>query len=169
VLEAGKKALATTPQPQPTPEKQPAPVDVDAIVARHLQQFSGEALGVMAATTELGIRHFAEFGERLNVAELIADAHKGKVDLQTAYSTKFKPQYDAKAAKAEEARVAALRKDIEAELRQKYASIPYPVGHTQPSTLDGLGQPVDRQSDFSAAAAAAEYEQRVAARSALGG
>jgi hypothetical protein len=166
-LEAARRG---SPTPAPAPAPTPAPSDlltrdeVNRIVTAELDRFGSDALGVVAATQDLSFRHYQEFGERLNLPELIAAAGAKRVPLTQAYEQQFADRYQAKAQKAADEARAKLIAETEARVRTELATHPYPVRPQGVDTLSGLTADATKLSEFSAAAAAAEYAALEAAR-----
>ncbi len=161
---------AAPPSPNPNPNPNPAPVagmtkeDFDkALAARD----SGYA-AVLGLTSTLSVKHFRDFNEVLDVSALIEHATKNRVPLfdpkadVDAYRAVHGEKLTAKATADEKARVDKLVNERLAEERKNQQQ-PYPIaGGTEPSALDTLNQP-DRTTRYTADAAAAKYEELVAA------
>lgn len=98
------------------------------------------ALGFIADANDLSLRHYQEFGERLNIRELLADKRISQMGIQAVYEDKFKDRIQAKATAAQTARDETLRKEGEDRARAAMRATPgpYPVRGNEPSTLDVL-------------------------------
>lgn len=97
------------------------------------------AVGFIAEANALTMKHFQQFGEILNMQELLADKRVQTIGLQGVYADKFKDQIKAKADAAEAVRAEALREEGRVAERTKYANrAPYPVVGNEPSALDGI-------------------------------
>ncbi len=108
------------------PSSQPAGVDLKAVTALIDERERGVA-AYMAATTSLALKHFKEFGEELNLTDLLADPDANKIGILGVYDRKFAPKYQEKATAAENARIDAKVKEGIAEERKKLIQNPYPV------------------------------------------
>lgn len=174
LVEAGKKALGGDGNPNPNPATAPAKVELPPDVLRKddvlklINEREAGAVAFIAATNELTMRHYQEFGERLNVNELLADPNVAKVGLAGVYQQKYQDRYAAKAATAEEARINKLVEERVATERKQFASrMPYPVAANgaDASPLDSLAATEKPDaSQFTAEAAADEYLQLAAAK-----
>lgn len=165
----GKPAPTVTPQSTAAPPQTFTREEVEAMVASKLDAFGADALGVVTATNDLAFRHYQEFGERLNMQELVVEAGKARLSLQQAYDQKYHDRYVEKAQKAAAAERAQLIAETEARVRAEAAASPYPVRPSMgPDTLSGLSVDASKANDFTVAAAAAEYEARRIARETAG-
>lgn len=173
VLEAGRKALEgrdpAGPDPaRPTHTELPPDVMRRADVEKFVTERELSAANFIAATTALSTKHLHEFGEVLNVLELLADPTIGKVGLQGVYDAKFGDRYQKKASEAEQKRIDTLVSEgVQKALRERvnpaFPSSPRPE---DASPLDVLTAKTPDPSQFSVEAAADEYTQLAARRSA---
>lgn len=166
--DANKAALAAAtqgrtgdPTPQPTGL---AMADVEKVIT---ERERGVATYI-AAATDLSLKHFQEFGERLNLTELLADPEVTKLGILGVYDRKFAGRYQEKATKAETDRVEARVAERLVEERKKFVSAPYPVTAQEPSPLDALEPAAPGAEKFSPQAMTDEYNQLVANRTRVG-
>lgn len=131
-------------------------VNVDEINAR-IDATKGELMGTGAALvaigTQIGLNHYKEFGEVLDMEAVMNEAMKSGMTLKQYYDSKMSPR-------RQELAQADIKKQLEeAEARGKKAgeeaamtqfgkqNMPFP-GHSAPSTttLSGLKKPADGAS-----------------------
>lgn len=98
------------------------------------------AVGFIAESNLLSLQHYKEFGEILNITELLQDKRVQQIGLSGVYRDKFKEQIAAKATAAQTARDDQIRKEERAKVQQEMslAQSPYPIRGNEPSTLDAL-------------------------------
>jgi hypothetical protein len=99
------------------------------------------AVGFISEANVLSLKHYKDFGEVLNITELMMDPSVQKIGLKGVYEQKFKEQITAKAKAADDARAEAFR--VEGEQRalqrmQQQRGPGYPVVGNEPSSLDAL-------------------------------
>lgn len=126
----------------------------------------GDVLGLFAVVTPMVARHLHEFNEVLDVESLLKHPKVHQVGLKAVYEEVYRDRYQKKTEEAEQARVAKLRTEIEADVRKQYANtnFPYPV-RPSGSPLDGLeAKQAKDGSGASLDMAVTEYERLVAAR-----
>ncbi len=164
-LEAATRGGADPGTPAPTP----APDLVSrAEMQKTLDQREEGVATYMAATTGLVMKHYKEFGETLDVTELLGDPEVRKIGILGVYDRKFAPKYAEKAKAATDAHIAAEVAKGVAEARKTFTSAPpYPVGPTDLSPLDVL-EPNKGSDQHSAQAAADEYTRLVQAKQMAG-
>ena len=163
--EQAKAAGWTAEDPSPTLQT-PKAADIPADVVRAGDLDAREQLAVkyMNVSNRLGIRHFREFGEDLDMDELINDPRVKTLGIQGVYDVKFKDRYDEKAKLSRDADRAKFEAEIRADERKRLANrplTPVPGGETSP--LDALDSST-KPGTVSADDMAAEYERLVAAR-----
>lgn len=120
------------------------------------------ALGFIADATLLSVKHMAEFGEVLDIRELLADKRISQLGVQAIYADKFKDRIQKKASDAQAARDETLRKEGETRAREAMRTQvgPYPVRGNEPSTLDNLELSKDKAPAVkSVAEMAGEYDR----------
>lgn len=160
-LDAAAKGRTGDPAPQPTG------LDMKAVEELVNKREEGVA-AYMAATTDLALKHFQEFGERLNLTDLLGDPEVRKIGILGVYDRKYAAKYQEKASKAETDRVEAKVAERLVEERKKFSSAaPYPVSAHDPSPLDVLESPNPGAEKFSPQALTDEYNQLVARRQTL--
>jgi hypothetical protein len=106
-----------------------------------LVRMEQEAVGYIAESQMLTLKHFKEFGEVLNVNELVTDPRAQKIGIQGVYAEKYKEQIAAKAKAADDARAEAFRVEGEKRAIERMAAQRgpgYPVTGNEPSSLDAL-------------------------------
>lgn len=137
--ETNKAALAAAAASrQGDPSAQPTGVDLKAVENLINERERGVATYI-AAATDLSLRHFQEFGERLNLTDLLADPEVNKLGILGVYDRKFAPRYAEKAAAVQTATVDKLVAERMVEERKKLLTIPGQVqGFHDPSPLDVL-------------------------------
>lgn len=170
IFEAGKKALSAgngtgtdTGDPM-TPRPPTSDLPDDVVRVADLDAREQNAAAYFELINSLAFTHLQKFGDVLDVTALRADAVKAKVDLVTAYNTKYADQIRAKAEAIDKERIDKIVAERLTEERKKFASQPpYPVGDMSGSPLDAL-EKKDGPSQFSADAAADEYAQLVQKR-----
>jgi len=98
------------------------------------------AVGFIAEANGLTMKHFQQFGEILNINDLLTDPRVQQIGLQGVYADKFKDQIKAKADAAETARQDAIRKDERTKVLAEVAGQhhPYPVVGNESSSLDAI-------------------------------
>jgi hypothetical protein len=122
----------------------------------------------MAYMTELGLKHFAEFGEKIDMTALLADVGKHNsptYGLPDAYMAKYGEQIKARAQKAKDEEINKLVEERFRE-RVKAEGQPFPLRNQAPSALDALEHPTDKPATHDVETATALYEQLQAARGA---
>lgn len=137
-----------------------------------LDQTERGAVGFIAEANSLSMQHFKEFGEILNITDLLADKRVQQIGLKGVYQDKFKDQITAKAAAAQAAHDATIREEGAKAERERLASTqhPYPVVGNEPSALDAIEAARSGKSPEvkSIDAIAAEYARLSAARTGSG-
>jgi hypothetical protein len=118
----------------------PADVITKKQFEEHLATMERGAVGFIAESNVLALKHYQQFGEVLNISELLADPNVQRIGLQGVYQAKFAEQIKAKADAAQTARDEALRKEGADKARADLAASrhPYPVVGNEPSSLDAL-------------------------------
>lgn len=98
------------------------------------------AVGFIAEANVLTLKHYKEFGEILNITDLLADKRVQQIGLQGVYADKFKDQIATKTKAADDARAEAFREEGRKAERERLASTrsPYPVVGNEPSALDAI-------------------------------
>lgn len=98
------------------------------------------AVAFIAEANALTLKHFKEFGDILNVSDLLTDKRVQQIGLQGVYADRFKEQIAAKVKAADDARAETLRKEGYEKARAELANSrhPYPVVGNEPSALDGI-------------------------------
>lgn len=125
-------------------EGKPADLPADLIRKADLEKILGEtergAVGFIAESNMLSMQHFQQFGELLNINDLLADKRVQQIGLRGVYADKYKEPIAAKAAAAKAAEETKLREEGAAAERAKFANrqTPYPVMGNEPSALDAL-------------------------------
>ncbi len=113
----------------------------------------------VADATRLATQHFQQFGEVLDINQILAHPKLGELQLQGVYQELHKDKIAAKSAaevaKEREELKRTLRAEIDAE--RGAAGVPYPIGDGS-SPLDHLGKDA---SQYTPEAAAAMYRQLV--------
>jgi len=138
-----QKVAAGDPNPHP-PNPTPTTIPADAITKKqledHLATMERGAVGFIAESNVLALKHYKDFGEVLNITELLADPRVQQIGLQGVYQAKFAEQIKTKADAAQAARDEALRKEGADKARAELAASrhPYPVVGNEPSSLDAL-------------------------------
>lgn len=118
---------------------------------------------VLAVTTTMASKHFADFGEVLDVNDLINQADKNRQSLEQAYQVKFGERLKEKAQKVEAERIQKLVDERWAEEQKKRQDQPFPLKGSNPSVLDVIESKGDPRN-FTVDSAVAEYERLQAAR-----
>lgn len=129
-----------------------------------------EGVGVMAFMTDLGVKHFREFGTEPDMQSLLADKNLGKplpdgrvYSLVQAYEAKYGEQIKARAEKSEKDRIDKLVDEGIRE-RMKGQPQPFPLRDSAPSVLDVLESSTDKPEAHTVDTASALYETLQAAR-----
>ena len=171
LIEAGKRAMAVANGDDPAKATKPAAADPPEGMVRKeeveqmLTEREGGAAEFFVVLNDLSMRHFQEFGERLDAGALLHDPKIKEVGIEALYRDTFKDRYAEKAKKAEDDRIEKRVEDRLAEERKTVASRPlYPVAPGDGSPLDALTTKDPDPSQFSAEAAADEYLGAVAKR-----
>jgi len=167
-----QKVAAGDRTPTPTPTPTPTTVPADAITKKqledHLASMERGAVGFIAESNVLALKHYKDFGEVLNITELLADPRVQQIGLQGVYQAKFAEQIKTKADAAQAARDEALRKEGADKARAELAASrhPYPVVGNEPSSLDALeaAQAGQKPTVKSLDDIAAEYSRLSASR-----
>ena len=127
---------------KPTPEFK---LPEDVITAKKMQErlnvVEREAVGFIAQTNALTMKHYQQFGEILDINDLLADPRVQQIGLQGVYAEKFKDPIAAKAKAADEAKAEAFRVEGEKRALERLASQRgpgYPVVGNEPSSLDAI-------------------------------
>lgn len=144
-----------TPPAAPVPPAAPAGIskeDLDKVLGDRDRSYA-QVLGI---TSTMTAQHYKDFGEVLNVADLIAFAEKNRLPLADAYAQKFAEPIKARNDKLESERIEKLVAERLATERAQHAGQPFPLRNADPSVLDNLTKESDK-SQYSADAAAAEY------------
>ncbi len=125
-----------TPKPVDLPKDLITKKDLDS----SLEQLSREAVGFMAELPTLSLKHYQQFGEVLNIQELLVDPRVQKIGMIGVYNEKYKDQLKAKADAAQATRDEAIREEGRQAERARLASAqhPYPVVGNEPSALDAI-------------------------------
>lgn len=116
----------------------------DAITKKQFDDTLAEtergAVSFIAEANGLTLKHFKEFGEVLDIADLLKDKRVQQIGLRGVYADTFKDQLKAKADAAEAARVDAIRKDERTKVLAEVAGShhPYPVVGNESSSLDAI-------------------------------
>lgn len=124
------------------------------------------AVRFFADSQRLSIDHYRQFGEVLDLNQLLEDKRIAQLGLDGVYKEVHKEKLDAKTAAAKEAEREAIRKEEREKLQKEIVQHPYPVRGNEPSTLvaieaaQGGQQPVLKSVDDMAA----EYARLGAAR-----
>jgi hypothetical protein len=106
-----------------------------------LTRMEREAVGYITESQMLTLKHFKDFGEVLNVNELVTDPRAQQIGIQGVYNEKFKEQIAAKLKAADDAKAEAFRVEGEKRAMERMASQRgpgYPVTGNEPSSLDAL-------------------------------
>lgn len=168
VLEAGRKALNGE-MVTPPASKPEVPADVARVsdIEKIVNQREAGAVAFIAATTQLGLEHYAKFGTVLDVNQLVSDPEIGKLGLRGAYEKIHGDALRAVATEAETKRIDEIVNARLAEERKQFANRPpYPVAGSEVSPLDVLQNQNRDPNQFSAEAAADEYLVLASKRSA---
>jgi hypothetical protein len=98
------------------------------------------AVGFIAQANRLQLQHFKEFGEILDLNDLLADKQVQQIGLNGVYQLKFKEQIAAKVKAADDARAEAFRKEGREAAFKELAgkSTQYPVLGNEASSLDAI-------------------------------
>lgn len=148
---------------------------VDAITKKQLDDTLGEtergAVSFIAEANSLTLKHFKEFGEVLDITDLLKDKRVQQIGLRGVYADTFKDQLKAKADAAEAARVDAIRKEERTKVLAEVAGAhhPYPVVGNESSSLDAIEAARAGQSPAvkSVEDMTSEYARLTAARTAV--
>lgn len=157
-------------KPGAPPSPSPSGLDESAIqklLDERINQASVDVVGLSAWAATKSAEHMQMFQEVLPVQTLINDAitarKAGKpVTIDEVYIEKYGPRLKEKADAAEAARIDKLVQEKLAAERAASPGLPFPV-RTEASVLDVLEQKLD-PTQFTAAAAAAEYQRLQQAR-----
>lgn len=126
----------------PTPHKPGS--NPDLISRTELQSILADtergAVGFIAESNLLALQHYKEFGEILNITDLLTDKRVQQIGLSGVYRDRFKEQLSAKASAAAAARDDKIRQEEREKVQREMASStsPYPIRGNEPSTLDAL-------------------------------
>lgn len=162
LLELGKQAQASAGADPDAgvPAQLPADIVRMADVEKLLTQREQGAAAFIAASSTLAQRHYQQFGEPLDLAQLLADPDAGKLGLDGVYRKVHAEKIQAQQTAAFEKTV---QERVEAKLTEERAKFihrpPYPLAGTETSPLDALAKPADQRdpTQFSVEAAADEY------------
>jgi hypothetical protein len=140
--------------------------DFDKAVAQQLQQKEQEFLRFNALSQKLAMNHFKEFGEVLDLDEVISHASETRQQLLPAYSDMVRERREKKQGEDLKARLDAARAEGAAEERKKFSGVPFVAKPTVPSTLDGLeAKEGQKAPDLSIDALVAQHNELAARRS----
>ena len=138
------RARTTTGDPNPL-RVDPTKPNPDLMTKKEIQDLfevtERGAVGFIAEANTLTLRHFKDFGDILNINDLLTDPRVQKIGLQGVYQDKFKEQITAKVKAADDARAEAFREEGRKAERERFASQRgpgYPVVGNEPSSLDAL-------------------------------
>lgn len=122
------------------PAKLPEDVITKKMLAETLDTTERGAVAFIAEANALTMRHFKEFGEILNVSDLLADPNVQKIGLRGVYQEKFKAEIAGKVKAADDARLDTVRKEERTKVLAELASRshPYPVAGNEVSSLDAI-------------------------------
>lgn len=151
-----------TPDPLQTPAKAEIPTDV--VRTGDLDAQAKLAVQYMNAAMGLSVKHFREFGEDLNMDELITDPRVGQLGIQGVYNAKFKDRYEEKAKTSRDADRAKFEAEIRADERKRQANRPLTPVSGESSPLDVLDPSVSKPGSASVEDMVAEYERLVSAQ-----
>ncbi len=133
------------PNPVPRPTPTPTVPNPDLMTKKEIQDLfevtERGAVGFIAEANALTLRHFKEFGDILNITDLLTDPRVQKIGIQGVYQDKFKEQITAKAKAADDARAEAFREEGRKAERERLAASRgpgYPVMGNEASSLDAL-------------------------------
>jgi hypothetical protein len=164
LLALGKRAKEEGWSPE-TPLQTPKPAELPTDVIRAADLEARERVYAQYAniTPRLTIRHFREFGEELDMDEIINDPRVKQLGVMGVYDAKYKDRFAEKAKQREDESRAKFEADIRADERKRLASRPLtPVGDDSP--LASLDSPDKKPGSASVEDLAAEYERLVAGR-----
>lgn len=134
--------------PAAPPDPRKAPVTREEFITGGAE-LERNAIFLNARISRIAATHYAEFGEPLaNIEDLVAESLEKHVPLQTLYDESVKPRREKTAADklaadlkaAEERGAARAREEL---MKQAGQQMPFPVGSSSPSTLDGLKKGAD--------------------------
>jgi hypothetical protein len=107
-----------------------------------LDQTERGAVGFISEANVLSLKHYKDFGEVLNITELMMDPQVQKIGLKGVYESKFKDQISAKVKAAEDARAEAFRLEGEKRAMERLSQSRGPgypvVGNEEGSSLDAI-------------------------------
>lgn len=162
LAELGKAAQDAGWQPGAPPTGAPATLPADVVRKADIEQRERAAVGYFNFITTLGQKHFAEFGEPLDLEALANEATQKGQPLQATYDAKFAERRAAKATEAQNALIETKVQERLAEARKQGLANPYPVSPGMAgSPLDAL-TPAPGTADVSDLVD--EYNQLVSAR-----
>ncbi len=173
--------LKATPNPPKDPTKPDPPVppefDVSKFVSKDefgktMTEQQMVAANYLALQNVLTLKHYDDFHEVLDTRELLADKNLGKqlpdgriYGLVDAYQTKYAEKLSARDKTAEETKINKLVDEKLAERMKSMPNQPFPIrGGASPLDLLEAGKTIE-PGQFSAEAAAAEYQRLTEARS----
>lgn len=157
-LQGQKPPEDKKPDPPTAPDGYVTRDDLLKIINEREQGFAGFS----GLTNTLSVKHYADFHEVLDMNAVIAHATKKRLPLLDGYKDLYAEQIKAKADAEEKARIDKLVEERLTEEKKKLSQ-PFPLRNQQPSVLDVIEQKGD-PSQYTADAAAAEYERLQAAR-----
>ena len=129
------------------------------LMERDLGYADALALGI-----DVGAQHLHTFGEPPDMRSVIGLAKQKRISLEAAYQEKYGDKLAERAKADEAARIQKLVDEKYAEKLKQHADQPFPLRNREPSVLDVIADPNRKPSDYTAEAAAAEYERLQAAR-----
>ena len=162
-LEAEVNRLKLTPAPAPITQEVKSGLTREQLEEWANNRDQGYA-GVLALTTTIATKHLKEFGEVLDVQDVMQLAANKHISLQDAYNEKYGQQLKDKADAVEKARIDKLLEEARADERKKFQGLPYPIRNASPSVLDVLDSTTDKPSNHTLDSAVAEYERLAANR-----
>jgi hypothetical protein len=136
VLKAQQGQPPSPPPPPTAPPQSLTAADITKIVEQTLGSREQDYVGLLAFTNTMVGRHYATFGEALDVNELVANpkvgrpiaGHPGRVySLQDAYNEKYGERVQAKQQEAEAARINKLVEERLVEERKKFPQQVFPI------------------------------------------
>jgi hypothetical protein len=125
---------------------------------RMLRETQEQGLSLMTLMTRLGMKHYHEFKEPLDPADVIVHARDRGLRLDLAYEDWVAPRREERSKKELEDRLKQAREEGAIEERKRQQVTPYPVGNEEPTTLSGLDP--NYKKDNPVAAAVADYYER---------
>lgn len=126
-------------------------------------------LGLTTVIPTLSVRHYQEFGEVLDSAELAKAAIASGRTIQAEYDHSVAERRQTRANEKLAADLAKAREEgkqegIREQMARAGSNMPYPVGQTAPTTLSGLKKPAEGANPFSLEAAVATANEVAASQ-----